>query len=365
MKIFFIGATPQARVYKQVKALQIKYSQIEISLVCYRYDKVLFKDIFKDVFILKSSNPNDELPYILENYDIDTIHIFTDKLAIVKPVIKSKIPYVFDPYDYFLEQDKLSQKVLFEHWQEMISNASAILLRYDISILDSDEFKSLNIKDKRVIQMFDYALPEFFVPKIDTSKRNNRIAHIGYVSSLSLPRNKFGATQFDNVAMTIIKKRPYDIFCSLWSDDFEKISKEYNNTIKSDSGSFNIYSALDQFSLNDTISKYKYGSYIHDCTEATKNKTPYINNSIGNKIFNYLEAGLPIIATDNFKATSNFIEEFGIGVNIGKLGMFNSSIDNIDINYEDLLQRCYLARENELNINNHIYKLMKLHKQIQ
>ncbi|MEA2049965.1 MAG: hypothetical protein U9O56_04470 [Campylobacterota bacterium] len=360
MNIAYIGATPQARVYKQVKLLKEKYD-VNISLVCFRYDELLFNDLFDKTYVLKKGNPYNKIESILVKLNPDIVHLFSDKFAIAEAIIDSKIPYVYDPYDYFLEQDGISNDTMMEHWKMMAQNASGIVLRYDESIKETKKFQYLQIEDtKPIIQLFDYACSDFFINKRTVSSRMDKVVHIGYLSSLDLSKETHIATQFNNVAKSISPYRGYDIFCSLWSDKFDLLSVQYQNIKEKFRDNFNLYSALPQEQLNETISSYKYGSYIHD--SSIDSDMPYILKSVGNKIFNYIEAGLPIITTNEITASAKFIEQHKIGVNIKTMEMFNDNIDSIDDNYEELLKTVYHKRENELNILNHIYKLYDLYK---
>ncbi len=356
MKIVFIGATPQARVYKQVIALKRKY-KIQISLICFRYDEILFQGVFDKVTILSKGDPFYEITKYLNTNQVDVIHLFSDKLSIAKAVIKSKLPYIFDPYDYFLEQENISKEELLTHWKIITSNANAILLRYDENIKNNSFFKQLSLDNKLIIQMYDYCLEDYFIKEVQ--KRENRIVHIGYVSKISASK-AFDATKFDKVALTIAPIIPYDIFCSLWSDEFEILEKEYINVKNQLKDSFNLYSSLPQKELNKKISTYKYGSYVHDPIVKNIN-TAYIKYSVGNKIFNYLEAGLPIITTSELEASSNFVNKYKIGFCLESMYHLKDNIENIELTYKEFLTNCYKMRETKLNIMTHIYKLYELY----
>ncbi len=356
MKIVFIGATPQARVYKQVIALKRKY-KIEISLICFRYDEILFKGVFDKVTILPKGDPFSQIVEYLNTNKLDVIHLFSDKLSIANAIIQSKIPYIFDPYDYFLEQENISKEELLTHWRIITSNANAILLRYDENIKNNSFFKQLNLENKLIVQMYDYCLEDYFIKKLQI--RENRIVHIGYVSKISASE-AFSATKFHKVALTVAPIIPYDIFCSLWSDEFELLKKEYITVKNQLKDSFNLYPTLSQQELNKRISSYKYGSYIHDPIVKNIN-TAYIKCSVGNKIFNYLEAGLPIITTSELEASSNFVKKYKIGFCLESMYCLKDNIKNIELSYKEFLTNCYEVRENQLNIMTHIYKLYELY----
>ena len=363
MKIMYIGATPQARVYKQVKALKKNYN-LEIDLVCYRYDHTLFLGLFNHTSILKNANPYEEITQLLKEYKPDIIHFFSDKFLMAKPVIDSKIPYVFDPYDFFLEQKGLSPKELLSNWQEIIDNAKAMVLRYDESIQNSAIFKSMYNEKIPFLQLFDYCIDDFFVTRDIEEKKEKSIVHIGYLSSLELPREKFSASQFDSVALAVLEASyGYTIYTSLWSDSFEEIKKDYQPILDQFPSSFRLNPALPQQELNEVICEYQWGSYLHDIHKA--DDSPYIVCSVGNKVFNYLEASLPILVTDDLTATANFIQKYQIGINVGDINSFKSKLDTIDSNsYEALYNSVLERREEELNIHSHIYKLYNLYKEI-
>jgi len=364
MKIFFIGATPQARVYKQVKALQAKYRHLKIYLVCYRYDKILFDNVFEKVFILKDSNPYDEVKALLNLHKPNIIHFFSDKYAIAKPIIDSNIPYVFDPYDYFLEQASLSKSQLIAHWQEIVYNAKGLVIRYDESIRDNPFFKLLDISQKRVIQLFDYCLEDFFVNIDLKDKIQNSIVHIGYVSNLSLPKHLYSPTQFDKVAHKLVSlDYKYTIYSSLWSSKYDELLKSYSFVLTKYPDLFNIYPAVEQKKLNHTISKYQYGSYLHQIDKEYDISAAYIQNSVGNKLFNYLEALLPVLSTPEFKSTANLIKRYNIGT-VMDLDNFDDIIKKANDNYEIYFDKILNLRKNQFNIYNHIQKLYDIYKDI-
>lgn len=362
MRIIFVGTTPQARVYKQVKTLK-KYYKIEPYLICYRYDSSLFDGLFEKVFILKKRDPYDEIKYILSLYKFNLIHFYSDKIALLKPIIDLKLPYLFDPYDYFLPQDGIDDILLLEQWQKMVYYSKSILLRYDISIYENNLFKKIDLKDKQVVQLFDYCLDEFFVNE-KQQYIDNSIVHIGYISKLTLPKHLFSPTQFDEIARVITDyKYKYIIYSSLWSNDYSEIVKDYYDILEKSSGLFKIFKAIPQNKLNSTISKYKYGSYLHTIDDEFNKNMPYIKNSVGNKVFNYIEALLPILSSKEFEATSKIIKKYKIGEQID-INNFRIEIERANNNYEEFLNNIKIVREEDFNIKNHIYKLYDLYKEI-
>jgi hypothetical protein len=121
---------------------------------------------------------------------------------------------------------------------------------------------------------------------------------------------------------------------------------------------FHFHTPLANDQLCREITQYDFGYMVHDVRGTIY--TDIVHDiSMANKIFTYLEAGLPMIVGDTFKAVADFVEEHSIGfvVDSTDLSDLYDRIKNAD--YEQLRQNALKARS-DLSLSNNIHKLDEL-----
>ncbi len=134
---------------------------------------------------------------------------------------------------------------------------------------------------------------------------------------------------------------------------FSELEKKYPN--------FKVFYGTKHNELIQKISKYDYGCFLYtdgqDISEFESFDNLFYgsthNNAMSNKYFDYLDAGLPIIATRPLKLCE-YLDKFGV---IVKMHIFNLDIQYLKDNKQLYKKRVVKARK-ELLIDNQISKLI-------
>lgn len=306
---------------------------------------------------MTDKDPNKEITESIALYNPDIIYLISDKFTMANAVIQSKIPYIYEPYDFFYDSTNAST---IKEQIIIMDNATKIISRYDRNVLHTYEKHGYYVEEKNVLEFFDYCTEDNFTH--NSIKSSLSIIHAGYISALNKPKKSHAYSQFDTVALSLSKQKiSFDFYTSLWSDDFKTVKETYCDTIKQAKGYFTIHQSLSQPLLQKSISSYMYGSYLTDTKEYQQDSatTAY---PIGNKVFTYLEAGLPIIVTNNSPAVATLVKKYNIGICIDAIDTLTQELETV--NYSTLVKNVLKHREKALNIQVQIPKLINVLKEI-
>src|SRR3989338_8659352 len=123
---------------------------------------------------------------------------------------------------------------------------------------------------------------------------------------------------------------------------------EYFLNEQKDNFYFHYHDKINPKELNKEISNYHYGivlDFFNKLINPLWQKT-----SVGNKIYNYLEAGLPVIMTNDLKAMADIVKKHKLGICIDykDLKELKNILSNLD--YEKLQKNVKIAQK-ELSIS--------------
>jgi len=124
---------------------------------------------------------------------------------------------------------------------------------------------------------------------------------------------------------------------------------------------FHYHDRLNPKELNEVISNYHYGiipDFFNELIDPLWPKT-----SVGHKMFNYLEAGLPIIMTNELQAMAAIVKKYKIGICIDYEDIKKLRKTLQHINYKKLQENVEKAQR-ELSISNLTKKLECFYKEI-
>ncbi len=149
----------------------------------------------------------------------------------------------------------------------------------------------------------------------------------------------------------------FHVFVALCSDK----DRDVCNTLEQKYSNVRFFNTMPHNELIQKISEYDYGCLIYNesALPPVRGIISYLNygsgyyNAVTNKLFDYISAGIPFIATAPYKLCQ-FFEQYGVVVKM--------NISNLDINY--LLENREVYKEKaqrarvELQIDNQIQKLI-------
>ncbi len=143
--------------------------------------------------------------------------------------------------------------------------------------------------------------------------------------------------------------------------DYRRLYPEYIQMAE-DNERFNFFAGDMPHLINQIIAKYDIGLMVYDfCGIYTGDL--HFKHLIPTKLFNYLEAGLPVLVSARFEAVCSLIKEYGIGVIIDdtEIDYLPQIVEMLDV---AKLKKNVLAAREELQMHNNIHRLTGFYEQI-
>jgi glycosyltransferase involved in cell wall biosynthesis len=214
--------------------------------------------------------------------------------------------YVIQKHKYFLKMEK---NILQKADKVLCSNGG-------------DEFKNKIIKktDKPTLQYFHYLSKNLFSYKSNDITGQIHLCHIGHLPhSKNLEQFLYGLEIKDYQAISKKNIRVH-IYMTIDRKSIYKELKEKGN----EQVIFHDPKPLQ--SLLKEIRNYHFGLMLYQDDKETKKLFGRHHDTVlTTKVFTYLFAGLPIIATNNQQFLNDFIKEYGIGIIVDY-----NELDNLD-----------------------------------
>lgn len=368
--IVFVKGLPRMRILKQALGLK-NTGKYKLILVAQKCIPEILEGIFEEIQFYKTRLG---LARILRGVNPYIIHAQSPPDKDVETVIKhANCPVVTDSYDikslapnYFegklFKRELSAEKFRFE-------NADGIIFR-DLII---DFMKQKYHISCPVLHFLDYPPKQLIVetplPKSSKTDGEIHIVYAGQVHPLNLSSDRYGLSQYGEIAEVITAQKihfhiyPAPSLYSFYSFSCYKDLERKNPY-------FHFHRGLPIYQLNKEISQYDYGWFPPRPTNLQIHKI-YPAMEVGNKFFTYLEAGLPIILSEENQYAANLIQKYNIGVvcNLGKL--YERDFEKLyelraileQVDCEELSNNVLEARK-ILSMENQIHRLISFYKQV-
>jgi len=377
MKIAFVKKNPQIRIFKQALGLK-KTGRHHLTLVPERYDPNLFDEVFDEIITfgsllnsklrirgvgkLKSVLGLWQLKHILKGLDVDIIHAHAEPSSVPAIAIRhAKAPVVYDAYDltsvrlnekYLGEEEIRDEKFCFENAAGIVHKGPEIeFMRSQYNI----EAPTLHFQD--------YCVKEFIVenplPKLSDKDGGIHIVHTGSVFRMDLPKERYGYSQYVEIAKMVIAQR---IHFHIYPNPYQLEPLPHYEELAELNPYFHMHEGLLYQDLGREISKYDYGWLVQDFRN-TIIQDVFYKTAIGNRLFGYLEAGLPVVVGDSYEYIAKIVRANNVGfvINIKDLAELSSRFG--ELNYRELENNVKLTRIGLL-MDNYIYRLEALYDQV-
>lgn len=383
--ICFVKRNPQIRIYKQAKALK-RTGRYRLILIAQRYDKELFKDVFDEIIdfgseyysvpdfgfhligkditlrnILRKisrrrSNEEKELAKIVKETDADLFHAHAGPNIFPKIVIENATkPVVFDAYDFsgissgienLDEKERIAEKYCLEHADGIVRKGPP----FEIDYYRQHGYKITCPE----IQWMDYCDEDLFVDmNAKKLSAEDGELHLVYTGAVCVDP-KYAFCYFIPLGKQLAKQK---IHLHLYSNPYQyATSKEYIELDKKEKY-FHFHNPVPFKELNKEIAKYDWGLWYHLLGEGSwGNTVEKRKTGIGNKLFSYLEACLPIIITERAEYGEEIVDEYGIGFAIEDEDLIDFKEMIVKRDYNEMKQNVISARK-ELCLNEKIKDL--------
>lgn len=330
-KILIFQPTLTIKVYKYANILS-KYYNVELGYTTCNFDKNYILD--KNFTELKISN----LENIINNY----------KLVIFKDIN----PILMNIYDKYREKIiilisdiyfcRSNNRKYAEQEKKFIKNidpnnvifSGYFIKKYIVDYLDKKFMNSVIIPNVPMIENIPQNIEKL-------SEKDNKI-HLVYCGTLQKGNNH---RNYQNIILNIIKydNIMFHIIPTKHDSFLEYIDKNYKN--------IKIHKTQNHTCLHKYLTQFDIGFAYYSVEHSDKD---YINISEGNKFYDYLFAGLPIIANNS--------ESYNFLINKYKCGRCVNNLDNLDEIVKEVIMIKIDFNCIENSLDNYIDKNKKIFK---
>lgn len=399
VKIALYSTKQNTRIEKIVTALR-KTNKFYITLVCneYQYGDKNFVKLFDEIKIVSFydklihfsraiSGKNRFVKYIrgrlynrrtenvykknlhktlneLEEQEYKLIYLFDHDRSVnfIKYIIQNtSLKTVFDSYDLSVvreaysrvtKEDNLNDKDYnVEDERYCLEFSDGICSRFDLYLFS--HMNSLGYKvQKRQLYFTDYCNDNCFQP-INYHRKFDKIKRIAYVGIL--PTNEFNF--YDDIEKIDMKKIKFYMYSQnfMW---FTKKELSYYYDLEQKS-ILDIKGYIKSSNVPKEISQYDFGLANHINGKCALLSEVFNKYSIGNKIFTYLEAGLPIITLKDMEGYSDLVNKYKIGVVLDYENRVQlpDVLEMSQLDYEMLLKNVEKVRSKELSLFQNAHRL--------
>lgn len=262
--------------------------------------------------------------------------------------------------------EKKTTELGFFAEQYACENAHGIILGYSCEAANILK-ERYNIKAP-ILEFHTYVCNEF-VSKQNTTKYSQEDGKIhlvygGNVAPSNQPQKIFADVQFHELIEEITKQGLcFDIYASphvspvkfeLFFSDYIAISRENNL--------FGLKKGLFPDAAANEFSRYDFGMMVYLFNQGTF-LNEALNTRLPGKFFLYLEAGLPILISEELKYVAKIVREYEIGIVVRQTDIDNLSKIILTYDYEKLKNNVVTARK-KLSMEIHIEKLLEFYEKI-
>jgi hypothetical protein len=362
--IVYLGGNLPARIARIIKWHK-RFEDYCAVLVCH-------KDGFRD----KYSNPSIDhvllfrnewhLKRILKNLkNVSLIHAFGPKSFY--PAVAKKntdIPFVYDMQDVLVVYYGLNPPIRWyrnelPHEKYCLENADGLVSH---SLEFEEGLRRYGIKNKPQNVFFPLCCDD----DVAENKKGNfdpesiHVVYVGEVAGSFRDSKQFATIQFHYLIEQFSKQK---IHLHLYaapgtlSDDID----EYKN-IEKQNPYLHMHPTVHQSKLASELSQYDFGliPFFFKDTIHSWEKFKY---STSLKLFNYAEAGIPIISTKDIVFQSWIVERYGMGITINKSDIPNLKSIIAKTDYNLLLKNIEKNRP-EISLSRHLPRLLEFYKKV-
>jgi hypothetical protein len=192
------------------------------------------------------------------------------------------------------------------------------------------------------------------------SENDIHLVYAGGIAGSHRNKNHYGAIQFRNLINVLSEQKiHFHIYPSPSAHSTDK--SEYvqidNNNIY-----FHFHKPVSQENLADELSKYHFGvlPFFSKDTGMSSEKSKYATSL---KLFNYIEAGIPVLVSRDLEYQSWIVNRYcaGIVITPDDLSMIKEIVTAID--YRVMVENLMKNRE-EISLKKHIPRLIEFYKKI-
>lgn len=362
--LVFVGTVMHARIARMAKWLN-RLSDYKLVLICSEtgYSKKLSGEYFHEVFTYRNSW---DLKRLLQNYDSSSVifHLFGPPYKGAYQAVKylKLAKKIFDFQDLMVTNFGLNPP--FIYMKKELKLEEFVLKNVDGIINHSLELQTAKkyfgeIKAKKLF-FPNYTDSDQFIDKINNLKEEIHIVYAGSVHSSYRNRDYFGGGMLHWLIKKLNKQQihfhiyPAPTNLKEHLVDYIEMDKKLPY--------FHLHESIAQEDLSRELAKYDFGVLpFFNRTNKMLNDKRYYATTL--KVYNFFEAGLPVIIGEDVKFQNYIGKRFGASIQ-ASWEDFDGLRNLIEkYNYSSLLS---IVKQNRAKqaLHNYIPKLLDFYKQI-
>lgn len=362
--IVYLGGNLPARIARIIKWHK-RLEDYTSVLVCH-------KDGYRDKYV----NPSLDYVILFRNHwhlkrilrqlkDISLIHAFGPKSFYPYVAKKSTtVPFVYDMQDVLITYYGLNPAIRW--YREELPYEKYCIANCDGFVSHSLEFQEsirrYRIKDKPNNIFFPLCCDDD-VAQTKKGVYNPQEFHVVYVGEVAgsfRDSRQFATIQFHHIIKEFSKQK---IHLHLYAapgtmkDDID----EYRQMVK-ENRFVHMHQSVHQSELAKELSKYDFG-LIPFFFKDTMHNWAKFKLSTSLKLFNYVEAGIPVISTKDIVFQSWIVERYNLGIAIEKKDISDIKTILANYNYSSFLKSIEVNRP-IISLSRHIPRLLKFYEKV-
>lgn len=381
-QIIFVETNPMVPIYKMARLLKlsknyetvlVSFSKVNIDYQKKAFDKIIILDLdaplspksifqtikklnqrrYKSIFKeLKKLNP-----YIVQITGPNPLPLLAFYLFKNKPIIYFAHD-IWQPYGKKFSIIKGSGRMIY-----LNTIIEKFMFRKAAGTIYKGPEGCLNLLSYKIphptISFLPYCLDEWIIkPKLNKNKE----WHLVFVGGPWIKWN--GHASFDEIINKLSHQKIHFHIYSSSNDEYQKI--HFQEVAKSNKY-FHFHEKIPAEKLGEEISKYDYGVHF-DFIDSSVINPNFTKITFGNKILSYIEAGLPIIVSEDCEFTCKFVKENNAGFSIGhtELGNLKTLLNKqnkskVKLNVRKAQQKLLLSKH-MMEIENFYKKVSEGHR---
>ncbi len=371
MRVTFIRERPFFRVYRNALALK-RTGKFHLTLIGRDMNEKFITDLFDEVIpygvtgkagrfggFINHKFENkcfQNLAKLVKKSQTDIFHTVAVPDTVPKIVMQNAgAPVVYDEQDFIgisngMENISASEKELEKFCFE---NADGVLYKGPKYELEYYKKNGYQIKCP-AMQWLPYCDESLF----ESKSSGNEEIHIVYAGNISLTPNSMYSYYIPMAKELAKQKIHFHIYPPV--PKIYKIAKAYRHLDKKEKY-FHFHNSLPYPMLVKEMAKYDFGLWVHNFDTSTGAYKEKWKVAIGNKMFSYLEAGLPVIVNKEIEYGSRLVMENKMGIVIKNREEIGKAINSAD--YSRLYSNVLKARK-KLSIEKNVNRLVNFYQKL-
>ncbi|MFN8277453.1 MAG: hypothetical protein U0T84_08225 [Chitinophagales bacterium] len=364
--IYYIGENLPPRISRMVKWLKRTYP-VKAVLICHKdgysplFDNQTFDQtlLFRNKWHLFQILVNQPTPHL--------IHAFGPKSFypdMARQFYGSATRFIYDMQDvlaiyYGLNAPIAWYRKEFPHERNCLAEADGLVSQ---GLEPIPAFRTYSISHKKNRIFFPLLCDDdvWITNPKKLSPENISVVYAGEIQGRNRDPKQFGNVQFFQLAEIMAAQQiHFHVYATPGS--YHLYGQEYREVEKRNPY-FHLHAPVPQQQLPSELSKYHFGiiPFYKNFTALRDDKNHY---STSLKLFNFIEAGIPILVSNEIGFQNWMACRYSAGVSISQQDLTNLRTKILSLDYDHLVQGLLLSRE-KLSLKQNIYRIKNLYDKV-